>query len=117
MKTGYNATSVRVVDQLGDVTSISTSWGEGIINMANETIDYSIERVIKKINQQDVEPTSFTIIPETAGVMKVRLENMAAGEIYTISAAQVTANLGKPLAKRIITVYKTDTTATFSVEA
>ncbi len=115
-ESAYRAPKSRIVDQFGDAINFTTSWGEGIIDMSTEAIDYSIERVRGKMSHIDVSVNSFSIIPETSGVIKVRLENMKEGEIYTVTAAQVTAYIGKPLPKRIIEVYKTDTTATFSVE-
>lgn len=82
-----------------------------IIDMSTETSDFTLG----SLGKQDT-PSSFKIIPETAGVIKAVLAgNEDEGTVFTITAAQVTAYTGKPLPLLISRIVKTGTTATFSV--
>ena len=98
-------------------------WGNNILDQLSyghtSIIDMSAQSGDITIGSLGVQsdPQYFKIIPETAGVIKVVLAGSSDDEtkVFTITAAQVTAWLGKPMPFLIYKVVKTGTTATFSV--
>ena len=100
------------VDIFGNVVYDRYSAGVGIIDMSALTNNYEIGSTGAK---DDESVSHMILIPETSGVIVVQLESQEEGDSYTITAAQVTAYLGKPLPYNVHKVIKTGTTATFSV--
>lgn len=83
-----------------------TDESVGVVNMAALPGDYTP-------TFSDFAPdATFRILPETAGIIEVQL---ADGTDFTITAAQVGAYLGRWYEANIKLVYKSGTTATFSV--
>jgi len=111
MKPFNTAAKTNQLDRFGDNVYDKFSVGFGIIDMATETVDYNISSTGVA---GDNLPNFMVIIPETAGVIVVELIGMTEGNIYTITAAQITANLGIPLLYKVRKVVKSGTTATFS---
>jgi hypothetical protein len=74
-----------------------------IVNMTTEAGDY--------VSAGVSSDKSFIIIIETAAPIEVQLFN---GNNFTITQAQATAYLGKQYPAKLLKVYKTGTTGTFS---
>ena len=99
IKRTVTANSNKLVTTNGDAAPslISSAW-----NFAS--IDEDIT-----LTDQNGQPVSFVIIPLVAGAIKVIL----AGEMeYTISEAEVNANLGNPLMYMVQRIIKEGTTVT-----
>lgn len=100
----YNRTAI--VNQNGTVSSMTISRA------------FSIGMIVDNLNttflgEENDRPDYFYVIPLTEGKIKVRL---AGGrEDYTISEAEVTANLGLPIPYLVETVYRDGTTAQFNI--
>lgn len=62
---------------------------------------------------EDYRPDCFYVIPLTEGTIKVRL--VGGREDYTISEAEVTANLGLPIPYLVEMVYKDGTTSELNI--
>lgn len=99
VKRSVTANSNKLITNNGDATPslISSAW-----NFA------SIDEDITLIDQNG-QSVSFVIIPLAAGTIKVIL---AGGMEYTISEAEVSANLGSPLMYMVQKILKEGTTAT-----
>lgn len=99
IKRTVTANSNKLITNNGDAASslISSAW-----NFA--TIDEDITLI-----DQNGQPVSFVIIPLAAGSIKVIL---AGGMEYTISEAEVNANLGNPLMYMVQRIIKEGTTVT-----
>lgn len=99
IKRTVTANSNKLITNNGDAAPslISSAW-----NFA--TIDKDIT-----LTDQNGQPVSFIIIPLVAGTIKVIL---AGGMEYTISEAEVSANLGSPLMYMVQKILKDGTTAT-----
>lgn len=99
----YNRTAI--VNQNGTVSSMTISRAFSI-GMIVDNLDTTF------LGEED-RPNYFYVIPLTEGKIKVRL---AGGrEDYTISEAEVTANLGLPIPYLVETVYRDGTTAQFNI--
>jgi hypothetical protein len=100
------------IDKFGQIETDAFSVGFGVIDMSILSSDYNISdtRVVGSHL-----PEYMYLIPETSGVIIVELAGQSEGTPYTISAAQVTANLGKPILYKVRKVVKAGTTATFSI--
>lgn len=77
--------------------------GNQIIDMTSESADYTASEL--------GADGTFIICIETAAAIEVQL---AAGDDFTITTAQATAYLGQWYPAKILKVYKTGTTGTFS---
>lgn len=99
IKRTVTANSNKLVTTNGDAAPslISSAW-----NFAS--IDEDIT-----LTDQNGQPVSFVIIPLVAGAIKVIL---AGGMEYTISEAEVNANLGNPLMYMVQRIIKEGTTVT-----
>jgi hypothetical protein len=86
------------------INGTETDHATGIINMTTEAGDY--------VPVMDNADKTFRICIEAVGVAYVQL---ADGTDFTVTNAQTTKYLGDWLPLNIIKVYKTGTTATFSV--
>jgi len=105
----YPGSSVRGLAGAGTSFEINDAISnEGVIDMASRSLDYTCSK-----NQDD--DFSFKICIETAGVVKGQLIGQEEGEVFTITAAQVNAYLGQWYPAKFAKIYKTGTTATFSV--
>lgn len=100
----YNRTAI--VNQNGIVSSmtISRALSIGIVEASLNTTF---------LGEENDRPNYFYIIPLTEGTIKVRL--VGGREDYTISEAEVTANLGLPIPYLVETVYRDGTTAQFNI--
>lgn len=99
----YNRTAI--VNQNGTVSSMTISRAFSI-GMIVDNLDTTF------LGEED-RPNYFYVIPLTEGKIKVRL---AGGrEDYTISEAEITANLGLPIPYLVETVYRDGTTAQFNI--
>jgi len=112
MKEFNNSAKVNNVDIFGDNDYKQYSVGIGIIDMSTELTDYRIDSTGIEGNNL---PKFMFIIPETSGIIKVELIGQDEGVVFTISVAQVTAFLGKPMPYKVRKIVKTATTSTFSV--
>lgn len=99
IKRTVTANSNKLVTINGDAAPslISSAW-----NFAS--IDEDIT-----LTDQNGQPVPFVIIPLVAGAIKVIL---AGGMEYTISEAEVNANLGNPLMYMVQRIIKEGTTVT-----
>ena len=97
IKRTVTANSNKLITNNGDAAPslISSAW-----NFA------SIDEDITLIDQNG-QPVSFVIIPLAAGIIKVIL---AGGMEYTISGAEVNANIGNPLMYMVQKIVKEGTT-------
>ena len=97
IKRTVTANSNKLITNNGDAVPslISSAW-----NFA------SIDEDITLIDQNG-QPVSFIIIPLAAGTIKVIL---AGGMEYTISEAEVSANIGNPLMYMVQKIVKEGTT-------
>jgi hypothetical protein len=97
IKRTVTANSNKLITNNGDAAPslISSAW-----NFA------SIDEDITLIDQNG-QPVSFVIIPLVAGTIKVIL---AGGMEYTISEAEVNANIGNPLMYMVQKIVKEGTT-------
>ena len=124
---GINAGRVQIVDPHGLSTIFFGSDSCGIDSVGYGVIDGSA--LIKDLEpsqfgvSSDRIPNYFHIIPEVdpvasvadIGVIVVQLVEQTEGELFTITANQLLASAGRPLDYRIKKVYKTNTTADFSI--
>ena len=100
----YNRTAI--VNQNGTVSSMTISRAFSI-GMIVDNLDTTF------LGEENDRPNYFYVIPLTEGKIKVRL---AGGrEDYTISEAEITANLGLPIPYLVETVYRDGTTAQFNI--
>lgn len=99
----YNRTAI--VNQNGIVSSMTISRALPI-GMIVDNLDTTF------LGEED-RPNYFYVIPLTEGTIKVRL--VGGREDYTISEAEVTANLGLPIPYLVETVYRDGTTAQFNI--
>lgn len=99
----YNRTAI--VNQNGTVSSMTISRAFSI-GMIVDNLDTTF------LEEED-RPNYFYVIPLTEGTIKVRL--VGGREDYTISEAEITANLGLPIPYLVETVYKDGTTAQFNI--
>lgn len=99
----YNRTAI--VNQGGTVSSMTISRALPIGMLVSETLDITFLG-------EDM-PDYFYVIPLTEGKIKVRL--VGGKEDYTISEAEITANLGLPIPYLVETVYRDGTTAQFNI--
>lgn len=99
----YNRTAI--VNQNGIVSSMTISRAFSI-GMIVDNLDTTF------LGEED-RPDYFYVIPLTEGTIKVRL--VGGREDYTISEAEVTANLGLPIPYLVETVYRDGTTAQFNI--
>lgn len=99
----YNRTAI--VNQNGTVSSMTISRAFSI-GMIVDNLDTTF------LGEED-RPNYFYVIPLTEGTIKVRL--VGGREDYTISEAEVTANLGLPIPYLVEAVYKDGTTAQFNI--
>lgn len=99
----YNRTAI--VNQNGIVSSMTISRAFSI-GMIVDNLDTTF------LGEED-RPNYFYVIPLTEGTIKVRL--VGGREDYTISEAEVTANLGLPIPYLVETVYRDGTTAQFNI--
>lgn len=100
----YNRTAI--VNQNGIVSSMTISRA------------FSIGMIVDNLNttflgEENDRPDYFYVIPLTEGTIKVRL--VGGREDYTISEAEITANLGLPIPYLVETVYRDGTTAQFNI--
>lgn len=65
------------------------------------------------LKKMKYRPDCFYVIPLTEGTIKVRL--VGGREDYTISEAEVTANLGLPIPYLVEMVYKDGTTSELNI--
>lgn len=107
-----NSSRFNKVDLFGDKDYDKLSVAKGIIDMSAQSVDYRIDST--GYDGEFLPPFMF-LIPETSGAIVVQLKGMTEGVTYTISAAQITANMGKVLPFKVTRVLKSGTTATFSV--
>ena len=96
----YNRTAI--VNQNGTVSSMTISRAFSIGMIVNN-LDTTF------LGEENDRPNYFYVIPLTEGTIKVRL--VGGREDYTISEAEVTANLGLPIPYLVETVYRDGTTA------
>lgn len=99
----YNRTAI--VNQNGTVSSMTISRAFSI-GMIVDNLDTTF------FGEED-RPNYFYVIPLTEGKIKVRL--VGGKEDYTISEAEITANLGLPIPYLVETVYRDGTTAQFNI--
>lgn len=99
----YNRTAI--VNQGGQVSSMTISRAFSI-GMIVDNLDTTF------LGEED-RPNYFYVIPLTEGTIKVRL--VGGREDYTISEAEITANLGLPIPYLVETVYRDGTTAQFNI--
>lgn len=99
----YNRTAI--VNQNGTVSSMTISRAFSI-GMIVSNLDTTF------LGEED-RPNYFYVIPLTEGTIKVRL--VGGREDYTISQAEITANLGLPIPYLVETVYRDGTTAQFNI--
>lgn len=100
----YNRTAI--VNQNGTVSSMTISRTFSI-GMIVDNLDTTF------LGEENDRPNYFYVIPLTEGTIKVRL--VGGREDYTISEAEITANLGLPIPYLVETVYKDGTTAQFNI--
>lgn len=99
----YNRTAI--VNQNGTVSSMTISRAFSI-GMIVDNLDTTF------LGEED-RPNYFYVIPLTESTIKVRL--VGGREDYTISEAEITANLGLPIPYLVETVYRDGTTAQFNI--
>lgn len=100
----YNRTAI--VNQNGTVSSMTISRAFSI-GMIVDNLDTTF------LGEENDRPNYFYVIPLTEGKIKVRL--VGGKEDYTISEAEITANLGLPIPYLVETVYRDGTTAQFNI--
>lgn len=100
----YNRTAI--VNQNGTVSSMTISRAFSI-GMIVDNLDTTF------LGEENDRPNYFYVIPLTEGTIKVRL--VGGREDYTISEAEITANLGLPIPYLVETVYRNGTTAQFNI--
>lgn len=100
----YNRTAI--VNQNGTVSSMTISRAFSIGMIVEASLNTTF------LGEED-GPNYFYVIPLTEGTIKVRL--VGGREDYTISEAEVTANLGLPIPYLVETVYRDGTTAQFNI--
>lgn len=101
----YNRTAI--VNQNGTVSSMTISRAFSIGMLVESSLDTTF------LGEENDRLDYFYVIPLTEGTIKVRL--VGGREDYTISEAEVTANLGLPIPYLVETVYRDGTTAQFNI--
>lgn len=101
----YNRTAI--VNQNGTVSSMTISRAFSIGMLVENALNTTF------LGEENDVPDYFYVIPLTEGKIKVRL--VGGREDYTISEAEVTANLGLPIPYLVETVYRDGTTAQFNI--
>lgn len=101
----YNRTAI--VNQNGTVSSMTISRALPISTLVEASLNTTF------LGEENDRPNYFYVIPLTEGTIKVRL--VGGREDYTISEAEVTANLGLPIPYLVETVYRDGTTAQFNI--
>lgn len=101
----YNRTAI--VNQNGIVSSMTISRALPIGMLVETSLNTA------SLGEENDRPNYFYVIPLTEGTIKVRL--VGGREDYTISEAEVTANLGLPIPYLVETVYRDRTTAQFNI--
>lgn len=107
-KTGYPGDGA-LLNELGHYVGWminGTDEDYGVVDMSALAGD-----LVPEFSTDHGDPT-FRICVETAGVIEVQL---ADGTDFTVTAAQTGANVGQWLKMNVIKVYKSGTTATFSI--
>lgn len=102
----YNRTAI--VNQNGTVSSMTISRAFSIGMLVEAFLNTKTF-----LGEENDAPDYFYVIPLTEGTIKVRL--VGGREDYTISEAEVTANLGLPIPYLVETVYRDGTTAQFNI--
>lgn len=97
----YNRTAI--VNQNGTVSSMTISRALPIGMLVEASLNTTF------LGEENDRPNYFYVIPLTEGTIKIRL--VGGREDYTISEAEVTANLGLPIPYLVETVYRDGTTA------
>lgn len=92
----YNRTAI--VNQNGTVSSMTISRALSIGMLVETSLNTTF------LGEENDRPNYFYVIPLTEGTIKVRL--VGGREDYTISEAEVTANLGLPIPYLVETVYR-----------
>lgn len=102
------------VDKFGQTQLNQFCYGVGIIDMTTQAGDYTVGSTGVL---QSNKIKWFKLIPETTGVIVVELfgSDEVSPVTYTITAAQVSAFIGKPLPYAVKRILKSGTTATVSV--
>lgn len=100
----HNRTAI--INQNGTVSSMTISRALSI-GMIVDNLDTTF------LGEENDRPNYFYVIPLTEGTIKVRL--VGGREDYTISEAEITANLGLPIPYLVETVYRDGTTAQFNI--
>lgn len=101
----YNRTAI--VNQNGTVSSMTISRAFSIGMLIESSLNTTF------LGEENDRPDYFYVIPLTEGTIKVRL--VGGREDYTISEAEITANLGLPIPYLVETVYRDGTTAQFNI--
>lgn len=101
----YNRTAI--VNRGGEVSSLTISRAITIGALTENITPMMLEE------NEDYRPDCFYVIPLTEGTIKVRL--VGGREDYTISEAEVTANLGLPIPYLVEMVYKDGTTSELNI--
>lgn len=102
----YNRTAI--VNQNGTVSSMTISRAFSIGMLVEAFLNTKTF-----LGEENDAPDYFYVIPLTEGTIKVRL--VGGREDYTISEAEITANLGLPIPYLVETVYRDGTTARFNI--
>jgi hypothetical protein len=109
---------VLTVDKLFGVDSWSPDQPSPIIDMSTRSVDLEPSQFGVGNNDEKLSriPPYFQIIPEVdAGEIKVQLINQTGTQYFIFTAAQLAVYIGQALPFLIKKVYKTGTTATFSI--
>lgn len=101
----YNRTAI--VNQNGTVSSMTISRALPIGMLVEASLNTTF------LGEENDRPNYFYVIPLTEGTIKVRL--VGGREDYTISEAEITANLGLPIPYLVETVYRDGMTAQFNI--
>lgn len=106
------------VDKLFGTDSWDSGGVDHIVDMSARSGDLDSSQF--GVGNNDVKlsriPAYFQIIPEVdAGEIKVQLLNQTGIQYFIFTAAQLTVYIGQALPFLIKKVYKTGTTATFSI--
>jgi len=124
---GTNSGRVQIIDPHGHSTIFFGSdscalgsAGYGVVNGAALAKDLEPSQFGVNI---DRTPDYFHIVPEVdpaaavadVGVVVAQLSQQAEGEFFTFTANQLLSSAGQPMSYRIKKVYKTGTTASFSI--
>lgn len=99
----YNRTAIVNQNEIVSSMTISRAFSIGMI----------VDNLDTTFLGEEDRPNYFYVIPLTEGTIKVRL--VGGREDYTISEAEITANLGLPIPYLVETVYRDGTTAQFNI--